>query len=174
MCSACIIYFSDLKVGLVNTWCLRSILKLNVCDCCCICSITRLLLLKFGCISEWRGTLQCSQKPLVCGSGTLQDALIPCAFWHKMWLWVCMCLHMCACGESIQFHNLPWSLNHIRFQTANNKTTEWQKSKGTAGNCPQAEKNTHLHKQAHREMVQQWPVRIFQKQIMFIWKEHFL
>lgn len=61
---------------------------------------------------------------------------------------VCVCLCAHVCGYTIQLHNLPCSLNHIRFRAENNKTTGWQKS-STAGNRPRVERNTHTHTHMH-------------------------
>lgn len=131
----CVIYFSDLRLGLVNTRCFRIILKLR--------SVRLLLqmlhhwslLLTFWCLSKQGEPCNVPRNPRCVGVESY-TTLLSCVHVDIKCVCVCVCLHMSACGQSIQFHNLPWSLNHIRFLTENNKNRKI-KSKGTAGNCPQ-------------------------------------
>ena len=133
------------------------------------CSVRSLTL---GCLWEQGGTQHPSQKPSVCGCKELHISVR-----------VCVCervsVHVCVvCGVSIQLHNLPCSLNHIRFQAENNKTTVWQKSSAES-NRPQGKWNTHTHTHTdthththtdthtHTHTVWHWSVRLLHKQLLF-------
>lgn len=83
---ACEMYFSNLRVGLVNTGCFRIILKLRS-----VRLLPRMLhrcslLLTFGCLSKQGGTLELSQKPSLCG----------CRMLHVDIKRVCQSVHLSA------------------------------------------------------------------------------